>query len=392
MFNTFIADTEPKPLNDYGTPPSLEFEVSDVTIGPIGVNDNSKGLTYQYWAAYYDAGIIKIDDLSGNSSFVISEPDGVKSISLAFDQNANPVYLWITNPGNLKLRWFDASINSYVVDELGTAQSAVMTMDMKYDPSNERSDILLFYIRDGAILYRVQRDKYEIENISPVTSGAISLSSVGTTTGYRTQVVYSSANTEDPIIGDDPRWYLDFSKSIESKAKIPIIPTFSSEGDFKITGKFTFSPNTVVLASDSNENNYIYLGANFITYVYLNGAQSTVQSLQDGDIVDFEMERIGSSVSLKFNEEELSFVESGVMSFGLFGESLQFANLFLYQGSLFGKWVFSNSLEERVYDFNFSGDQSTGSGQPIVIDTATESSINLQALGMNEDGSSWVPV
>ncbi len=196
MYPTFIDSTEPLEYNDYGTPPGVPYVVNSVTIGPIEVNDPSQELNDHFWAAYYDdvnEDIVLENMDNSQTEIIFNEQDGVTNIGLAFDQNANDVYAWITGLGVLKLRWFDASIPGDTIVSLGSAQSVVITMDTKYFPSSASSDILLFYIRDGAIFYRVQRDKYQIEYASPVTSGAISLKRIGTTTGYRTQVVYSSS-------------------------------------------------------------------------------------------------------------------------------------------------------------------------------------------------------
>ena len=190
MFNSFSTGTTPAAYNDYGVPPTVPFTVNNVTIGPIDLNDASENLNDKYWATYYDPldDNIYLDDLLGTVTNIINEPLGVGFISLAFDQAGNDTYAWITNDGDLKLRWFDALIPGDTVVNLGAAQAVTLTMDMKYQPENSRSDILLFYIRGGAIFYRVQRDKYLVEYTTPVTSGASKLLDSGTRTDYRFQV------------------------------------------------------------------------------------------------------------------------------------------------------------------------------------------------------------
>ena len=191
MIPIFIDDEEPINYNNYGIAPTLPFTVENVTIGPLAVNDTSEGLTSRYWGTYFNpsGNAIYLRDMAiGSDTFVQSEPEGMKYIALAFDQNANPVYAWITLLDELKLRWFDSTIDDYTVDSFGLAQSLTLTMDMKYFPSSAESDVLLFYIRDGAIYSRVQRDKYEIERATPVTSGAVQLVDSGMRTDYRFQV------------------------------------------------------------------------------------------------------------------------------------------------------------------------------------------------------------
>jgi hypothetical protein len=190
----FIADNVPDDYNNYGIKPYVPFGVRNITIGPTNVNDPSEQLNYKYWATYYDpiTDDIKLEDFDPPSvSTIINEPDGVTSIGLAFDQNANDVYAWITGTGELKLRWFDATLPGDAVLSLGQAQSVTVTMDTKYFPSSADSDILLFYIRSGAIYYRIQRDKYAVEYTTPVTTGASKLHDSGTRRDYRFQVRWS---------------------------------------------------------------------------------------------------------------------------------------------------------------------------------------------------------
>jgi len=192
MFNSFSTNTNPGPYNNYGVAPYVPFAVKSVTIGPVALNDASEKLNNRFWATYFDPSSknIILDDLLGTTTVIINEPLGVKRIGLAFDQNANDTYSWITNTGILMLRFFDGA-NDTVLN-LGTAQDCVITMDMKYQPGNSSSDILLFYIRSGAIFYRIQRDKYSIEYATPVVSGVDKLVDSGMRTDYRFQVKYIS--------------------------------------------------------------------------------------------------------------------------------------------------------------------------------------------------------
>ena len=192
MFNSFSTDTEPSSYNNYGNPPNVSFAVKNVTIGPAALNDASEKLNDKFWATYFEPGTkdIILDDLIGGTTAIVNEPLGIKRIGLAFDQNANDAYAWITDTNILKIRFFDGSIPDDVILTLGTAQDVVITMDMKYQPPNPVSDILVFYIRDKAIFYRLQRDKYSIEYTTPVTDGANQLIDSGIRTDYRFQVQY----------------------------------------------------------------------------------------------------------------------------------------------------------------------------------------------------------
>jgi len=187
----FIADTTPAPYNDYGVPPFVPFEVKDVTIGPVDIQDTSEGLTNRFWAAYFDPtpkDLVLLDIDNNITEIILNEPDEIVNVALAFDQNANDNFAWITGTGELKIRWFDASLPGDSILSIGQAQSVTFTMDTNYYPSSIDSDILLFYIRDGAIYFRIQREKYDIEHVTPVTSGASTLFDSGTREDYRFQV------------------------------------------------------------------------------------------------------------------------------------------------------------------------------------------------------------
>lgn len=191
MIPTFIDDTEESNYNNYGIPPVLPFSVNDVTIGPILRSDSSQGLTAKFWGAYFNqsGSAVYIRDMSlGTDTFLFNEPESMKKIALAFDQNGNEVIAWITLLDVLKIRYFDTTVDDYVSDSFGVVSSLTLTMDMKYFPSSSESDVLLFYIRNGAIFSRVQRDKYLVERATPVTSGAIELVDSGMRTDYRFQV------------------------------------------------------------------------------------------------------------------------------------------------------------------------------------------------------------
>lgn len=192
MIPDFIPDDTPKAYNNYGVPPSVPFDVNNVTIGPIDTNDPSEGLHFKYWSAYVDgSNDLILEDIGISTTVILNEPDEIVNVALAFDQNANDTYAWITGLGELKLRWFDASVPADVVVSFGQAQSVTLTMDMKYFPSSPESDILLFYIRNNAIYFRAQRDKFAIEHSTPVASGANRLIDSGMRTDYRFQVRWS---------------------------------------------------------------------------------------------------------------------------------------------------------------------------------------------------------
>lgn len=194
MIVDFIADDVPIDYNDYGVAPYVPFDIKSVTIGPNGLNDTSEGLHFKYWSAYFDrlTSELYIKDIDLDvTTLVLTATEGMIKLALAFDQNGNDTYAYINNAGVLKLRFFDGTIPGDTTLDLGVAQSVTLTMDMKYYPSSTSSDILLFYIRDNAIFYRAQRDRYATEYVTPITDGAHKLIDSGMRKDYRFQVRWS---------------------------------------------------------------------------------------------------------------------------------------------------------------------------------------------------------
>ena len=189
MIQAYIADNVPIKYNNYGIAPYVPYAVKNVTIGPVAINDPSKELNNKFWAAYADAGDLYLSDtVDLTNTLILSEPDGIAKVALAFDQNANDTYAYITDLGELKLRFYDSLIPGDSLVSFGIVQSMTLAMDIKYYPSSDQSDILLYYIRDGAIYCRIQRDRFLIEYATPVTTGASRLLDSGMRKDYRFQV------------------------------------------------------------------------------------------------------------------------------------------------------------------------------------------------------------
>jgi hypothetical protein len=146
---------------------------------------------------------------------VFSE-EGITEISLAFDQNMQPVVGYIAS-GVAKLRWFSAGISQYVTTELSaSSRSIFLTMDDKRKAATEGNlnDVLVFYLRDDALLFRQQRDLYAIERNLYTFVGTEStfVRRVGFLSGYRVGIeLYDLPNLPEcddgfvvPVSGSSP--------------------------------------------------------------------------------------------------------------------------------------------------------------------------------------------
>ena len=83
----------------------------------------------------------------------------------SFDRNMNPCYIYKEN-GNYQFVWFNTVTNRNVTEGLGDVRSPRITHDDKRDEALVYSDIIITYIRDDKVYYKLQRDRYTIEHFA----------------------------------------------------------------------------------------------------------------------------------------------------------------------------------------------------------------------------------
>ena len=89
----------------------------------------------------------------------------ITELSLAFDQNMRATIAFM-QAGEAKLYYYDTGLEAPTTISIGAGStSPFLTMDDKREVAtiNNFNDILLFYIRDGQVMYRQQRDSYTVE-------------------------------------------------------------------------------------------------------------------------------------------------------------------------------------------------------------------------------------
>lgn len=133
-------------------------------IGGVALGDLSLGRDYQVWTLEVssDSGSLLLSSPTYPPTLVVSGTY-ITECSLAFDQNLNPLYAWVDS-GICKYRWFDIRINNYVVTELIGISPNIVLDDVR-DVTSGISDVILSYIRDGNLCYRMQRDFYDVQYI-----------------------------------------------------------------------------------------------------------------------------------------------------------------------------------------------------------------------------------
>jgi hypothetical protein len=164
----------------------------DYELGGPGLSDATGGLKQKVWVlrAEGDTGKIYISAPGVAETLLFTAP-GVTEVSLAFDQNMRPFVAFV-QAGQAKYRWYDTVSESNRISNLDPADvTPRCTMDNKNDSAIElgTNDIILTYVRAGALYYRQQRDRFDTERqLSPTTPGR--LMRVGMNVGRRLQWMF----------------------------------------------------------------------------------------------------------------------------------------------------------------------------------------------------------
>jgi hypothetical protein len=134
----------------------------DYEDGGIALNDPSQGHLYQRWRCriFGDYVVLDAEEVLPQVLFVGAE---LTECSIAFDQNMRPV-LAVVEAGQPKLQWYDTSVGEQVITFLDPdVVTPRVTLDDKRPGQTGNSDIILAYVRLGALYYRQQSDRFLIE-------------------------------------------------------------------------------------------------------------------------------------------------------------------------------------------------------------------------------------
>lgn len=163
--------SSPTMAADFRQPYNREKQpLSDHARGGAALLDASSGLNVKNWFAEVNGGVCFLST-EGVAPFAIeSFPSEISWISLAFDQNMH-YSLAYTIGSQSYLYWYDAEAQKYVTDTLGAVASPFVRMDDVRDYVEGMNDIILSYIRGGALCVRMQRDRYKREYVLATRAG-----------------------------------------------------------------------------------------------------------------------------------------------------------------------------------------------------------------------------
>lgn len=165
----------PDPVAGIFLPPDDRIRTSllvDYELGGIAIGDPSQGLDVQVWEARVSDNTIQTRPEGVGSWSDIVSGASITEITLAFDQNMRPSVTFVDN-GVASFYWYDADVTNYVTSTFPGATSPVCCMDDKREMEVGINDVLLFYLKDGRVMHRRQRDRYLIEyDLAPIPDGA----------------------------------------------------------------------------------------------------------------------------------------------------------------------------------------------------------------------------
>lgn len=135
----------------------------DYEDGGIAIQDPSEGSQYQRWRGRLLGSDI-ILDAPEVEPFSVYSGEGITEFSFTFDQNMRPAVAFVQD-GVAKLWWFDSVPGQQVITEYPGAVTPRVILDDKRFTQTSNSDVILGYVRDGALYYRQQRDRFTIERL-----------------------------------------------------------------------------------------------------------------------------------------------------------------------------------------------------------------------------------
>lgn len=134
----------------------------DYEEGGIAIQDSSAGSMGWRWHCYADSQNILVQR-DGSAPVALFSNPGIVELAFAFDQNMRPNVAYSLANDRVYLRWFDSQAQQYATTDLGPAKYPRMSLDDKRASQASNSDVILAYLRDGSLYYRLQRDRYGTE-------------------------------------------------------------------------------------------------------------------------------------------------------------------------------------------------------------------------------------
>jgi hypothetical protein len=173
----------------------------DYELGGTALNNPSQGLQVQNWKFSYVGSDVVVSPDPYSSSTVLFTRAGITQLSGTFDQNMNAAVTFIDGAGAW-IWFFDITLNAmtFLALPVGT-RTPFLTMDDKRPTANSYNDMLLFFILNGDLVYRQQRNRFGVQRVlHSFNSTDVDILRCGMNKGLRIQIETSEIGGT-PLIG-----------------------------------------------------------------------------------------------------------------------------------------------------------------------------------------------
>lgn len=134
--------------------------IKDYERGGIDLRQPVAGINVQDWVFYIDGDNIFAEAATTGVKYPILSGEPYKEVVGTFDRNMNPVLVYLVE-NTYYFYWFDTKTNSFETEELpSNVSSPRLCHDDKRHIAIDYSDVIVTYIQDNKLIYRLQRDRF----------------------------------------------------------------------------------------------------------------------------------------------------------------------------------------------------------------------------------------
>lgn len=163
--------------------PLVDYEAGGATLNA------SQGSRYAYmWEAVSDGTQVTVErqDLRAGPTVILSGLTGVTQIAIAFDASMRAHVAYVDANGAHLYYWNSLESKMDTMDLPGAMTPRLCT-DQKRQVFVGTDDVVLGYLRDGALYCRYQRDRFTVERKIEDVPDAVGLTTIGMNNANRLQ-------------------------------------------------------------------------------------------------------------------------------------------------------------------------------------------------------------
>lgn len=140
--------------------------VRDYERGGNALRDTVAGIDRKNWIFFIEDRNIYAKVIDTEEKFLILEDEDFEEVVGTFDRNMDTVLVYMVD-NTYFFRWFDTLTNKYIVEELTSdITSPRLCHDDKRNEAVTYSDVIITYVKDKYLIYRLQRDRFTLPYIA----------------------------------------------------------------------------------------------------------------------------------------------------------------------------------------------------------------------------------